>query len=219
MTALQLRSTGRVLLLALASMALAACTPTTTLVSQWGNPEFVGRPFKRVLVIGVTPDPIGQRIFEDQMVAQLGARGVNAVQGYMYLPANQTGPVPEPQMRDAVKKAGADAILLTRATRTTERTTVTPAVVAGPMVGVGWGGFYGMYSGMWPTAGPFVVDPGQVITTTYVIAETRLFEASNGALAWAGTTSSQQQPSGGSNTMIQQFVQVLVDAMARDRVI
>ena len=213
------RIARRAFVLALAALALVACSPATTLVSQWGNPEFVGKPFKRVLVIAVTPDPIGQRIFEDQMVAQLGARGVNAVQGYMFLPTNQTGPVPEPLLRDAVKKAGADAILLTRATRTSDRTTVTPAVVAGPMVGVGWGGFYGMYSGWWPSAGPFVVDPGQVITTTYVIAETRLFEANNGALAWAGTTSTEQQASGGSNAMIQQFVQVLVDAMARDRVI
>jgi len=209
----------RTIVLALAALTLAACSPATTLVSQWGNPEFVGKPFKRILVIAVTPDQIGQRIFEDQMVAQLGARGVTAVQGYRFLPQGQSGPVPEAQLRDAVKKAGADAILLTRATRTTERTTVTPAVVAAPMVGVGWGGFYGVYSGMWPTAGPFVVDPGQVIVTTYILAETRLFEANNGAIAWAGTTSTEQQPSGGSNAMIEQFVQVIVNAMAGDRVI
>lgn len=206
-------------LLALSAAALAGCTPTTTLVSQWGNPEFVGKPFKRVLVIGVTPDQIGRRIFEDEMVAALGARGVAAVQGYRFLPQTQSGPATEQQLRDAVRQAGADSIMLTKATRTTERTTVTPAVVSAPVVGFGWGGFYGYYAGMWPTAGPYVIDPGQVTVTTYVIAETRLFEAANGNIVWFGTTSSQQPPSGASNAMIGEFVRVVVDAMARDRII
>lgn len=205
--------------LVLCAATLAGCAPTTSLVSHWGNPDAAGRRFERILVIGVSPDPIGRRVFEDEMVAALGARGVAAVQGHRFLPQAQSGPATEQQLREAVRQARADAILLTRATRTTERTTVTPAIVAAPVVGVGWGGFYGHYAGMWPTAGPYVVDPGQVTVTTYVLAETRLFDAANGAIVWLGTTSTEQPPGGASNALIRDFVGVVAAAMAKDRII
>ena len=65
---------------------LAGCAAPTVLNTQWANPQFVGKPpIRSILVMGITKDPTNRRIFEDQMVAQLQANGVQ----FSRLPADQ----------------------------------------------------------------------------------------------------------------------------------
>ena len=89
------------------------------------------------------------------------------------------------------------------------------AMVMGPPMGYGFGGFYGYYGGMWATS--YVVPP-QIYTTQHISADTRLFETVNYTLLWSASTTTT--PSGGSvMSMMEQFSRLIVDAMAKDGVV
>jgi hypothetical protein len=62
---------------------------------------------RKMLVIGVSRQPIIRRAFEDEFVAKLKAAGVDAAPSYHSIP--EDGQVDEARMRKAVKKANADA--------------------------------------------------------------------------------------------------------------
>jgi hypothetical protein len=67
--------------LAIAALALLAGCTTSKLVRQEANPQYVGKPLKSVMVVGVTADEIVRRTFEDRFVALLGQRGIKGIPG------------------------------------------------------------------------------------------------------------------------------------------
>ena len=190
---------------------LGACAAPTVLNTQWLNPQFAGKPpLRSILVMGITKDPTNRRVFEDQMVAQLAARGVQAVPSYRFAP--DAGAVEQVKLEQAVRQAGVAGVLLTRVVNVTEQVNVTPGMVMGPPLGYGFGGFYGYYGGMWATS---YVMPPTVYTTQHVAADTRLFETTNFTLVWSAATTTT--PSGGSvESMFQQFGQLIVASLAKD---
>ena len=205
------RPPTRRLALILGAALLGACAAPTVLNTQWVNPQFVGKPpIRSLLVMGITKDPTNRRIFEDQMVAKLGARGVKAVPSYRFAP--DAGAVEQVKLEQAVKEAGVSGVLLTRVVNVTEQLNVTPGMVMGPPMGYGFGGFYGYYGGMWATS--YYVPP-TVYTTQHVAADTRLFETAYVTLVWSASTTTT--PMGGSSdNLFSQFAKLIVDALAKD---
>ena len=201
----------RATLALLAAAALAGCAAPTVLSTQWMNPQAAGRPpMRSILVMGITKDPTNRRVFEDQMVAQLAARGVKAVPSYQFAP--NAGAVEQVKLEQVVKEAGVAGVLLTRVVNVSEQVNVSPGMVMGPPMGYGFGGFYGFYGGMWATS--YVVPP-TVYTTQHVAADTRLFETANFTLLWSGSTTTT--PTGSSvESLFQQFSQLIVGALAKD---
>jgi hypothetical protein len=122
------------------------------------------------------------------------------------------GKVEVAQFRHAIAQSGADGVLITRVT-SVERSsgTVPGATVA---VGVGWGGFYGFYSGVWQSVD---LPPEQIIGPKWTASETRLFDASNGALAWTGVVDTRESENFAS--ALTQYINVIFDAMVSDRVL
>ncbi len=208
------RRIARFSLLSVATVLLAGCAASTVMNAQWLNPQAgTALPVKRVVVMGVSGDATARRLFEDTMAAALNARGVQATQSYLRLPAD--GPAPQEEIQALVRDVGADSILISRTVGVSNQLVIQPGFVMGPPYGYGWGGFYGWYSGWWGTA--WAVPPS-IYTVTNVAVDTRLFDVQRHAVLWSG--SSTTTPSGDSlQLMISQFVQVIVDAMARDRAI
>ncbi len=203
---------GSAALAILAAVWLAGCaTPATTLDAQWANPQFVGKsPIKSVMVMTVTRDSTNRRIFEDQMVTALMAHGVKAVQSYHYLPNEDR--VGEAALKKAVADAGVANVMLTRVINVQEKVNYSPGYMMGPAYGMGWGGFYGYYSGMW--AATYAVPP-QVYTTQSINSDTRVFDVKDGVVLWSAATTT----STGYDTvrqMIDQFVQLIVATLGKD---
>jgi hypothetical protein len=194
--------------------AWAGCAAPTVLNTQWANPQFAGKPpMRSILVMGIAKDPNDRRNFEDRMVAQLATRGVKAVPSYRFAP--DAGAVEQVKLEQAVKEAGVAGVLLTRVVNVSEEVKVTQGVVMGPPMGYGFGGFYGFYGGMW--ASSYFVPP-TVYTQQHVAADTRLFETVNYTLVWSASTTTT--PSGGSvASLFDQFSKLIVDAMAKDRLV
>jgi len=164
------------MLLALIALLLGACA-STTLSNSWVNPDYKGPPLKKVMVVGVSSQPALRRTFEDDLVKELKAAGVEAVASYNFIP--EDGKAEEARVSKAVKDAGVQGVLITRFVRVDVNTQVTPAYP--PMWGMG---YYGGYAGAW---GGYY-DPPMVTQTDTLVLETSLYGVDESHLLWSGTT-------------------------------
>jgi hypothetical protein len=154
------------------ALALAACA-TTTMRDSWFDPSVRSAPFARVLVVTVGGDLAQQRIFEDMLAEKLRTVGIDAVQGYRFLPDSKAT---EAQMDAAVARAGADGLMLVRFKGVRTETEVRTSVVPGAF-GPGWYGWYGSW---------YAVP--EVYQTRIATVETSLFDVGSRKLAWTGVT-------------------------------
>ena len=195
------------MLAALAVLALAGCAAPTVLNTQWSNPQFAAKPIKSILVVGVISDSANRRSFEDAMVKTLESRGVKAAPSYRFAPDD--GVIPQEKMQQAVKESGAAGVLLSRVVNVSQTVKVSPGMYMGPPLGYGFGGFYGYYGGMWACS---MYVPPSIYTQQDVVADTRLFEASNFLLVWSASTTTTTGSSTAS--IFEQFTTLIVGAMA-----
>jgi len=154
------------------ALALAACA-TTTMRDSWFDPSVRSAPFARVLVVTVGGDLAQQRIFEDMLAEKLRTVGIDAVQGYRFLPDSKAT---EAQMDAAVARAGADGLMLVRFKGVRTETEVRTSMVPGAF-GPGWYGWYGSW---------YAVP--EVYQTRIATVETSLFDVGSRKLAWTGVT-------------------------------
>jgi hypothetical protein len=121
-----------------------------------------------------------RRVYEDEMVARLSARGVKAQRSYELVPEALTKDTVE-RLQQAARKAGATHILST-AVIGQERETV---VHQDPFVYGGWGGYRGWYGSHWGSAHPVYTD---VRTYTIYVAQTALTEVATDRVDWSART-------------------------------
>ena len=159
---------------------LVACA-TTTLDGSWIHPEFAGKRLRGpVLVVGVARDNTVRRIYEDEMVARLGARGVKALRSYELVPGVLQDDSVE-RLQQAARKAGATHLLST-AVIGQEREAV---VYQDPWIYGGWGGYRGWYGSYWGMAYPVRTD---VRVYSVYIAQTALTDVATERIDWTART-------------------------------
>jgi len=190
-----------------AVLALLAGCATSQLLEQKSNPDYVGKSFKSVMVVAVANDEIIRRTYEDRVVALLGKRGTKGIPAYAAVGGR--GQVEEADLRQAIARSGAEGVMITRVTRVDR----SSGHISGSTVAVGVG-FYGYYSTVWQTVN---VPPKNVTGATWTLSETRLFDARNGALAWTGVVETRENDDLGS--ALTQYIDLVFDAMVRDRVL
>jgi len=162
-------------LLSAVALLLAACA-STSLTNSWTDASYKGPKLKKLMVMGVSNQPALRRTFEDEFVKSLKAAGVDAVASYQFIPDD--GKAEEARVKEAVKQAGADGVLITRLVRVDVNTQVASPP---PTMGMG---FYGGYTGAW---GGFY-DPPVVTQTDTIVLETNLYGVDASRLLWSGTT-------------------------------
>jgi hypothetical protein len=164
----------------LVSLLLTACS-TTSLDGSWTRPEAAGKRLQGpVLVVGVARDDTVRRVYEDEMVARLSARGVKAQRSYELVPEALTKDAVE-RLQQAARKAGVTHTLST-AVIGQERETI---VHQDPFVYGGWGGYRGWYGSHWGMAHPAYTD---VRTYTIYVAQTALTEVATDRVDWSART-------------------------------
>jgi hypothetical protein len=182
---------------------MVACA-STSIVSSWVNPEAAANKPKRLLVVGVSNADSTRRLFEDEFVKQLKARGLEAIPSYSQLPGDG-----RPNQQDvvaAIRKSGADSVLVTQIKGTETRTDVSyryePMLVPG--------GYYGFYSGAWANA--YSATP-MVYQYDIVNAETKIWTTGTDKLLFSVLTRTFD-PSAPQRE-IPPFVAMLVEQMAK----
>jgi hypothetical protein len=195
-----------------AAIAMGGCNgPTTTVETQWINPgRSSAQTLDSMLVVAVTRDANARKLFEDRMVTTLTARGVRAVRSYTLLPVE--GSTTPAALKAAVDQAGVGAVLMTRVVNVQERVNVEPNDMIATGSGLSGNDFYGFYGG-WQ--GSTMTVPGEVQVTASVHADTRVWDISDGVMAWTATSITT---SGHRNlaAAIDEFVDTIVTTMAKD---
>ena len=155
------------------------------------------------------------------MVAALTATGVKALPSYKFIA--DTGQVTEDQLRRAVADAGVSHVMASSIASVTTASQVTQGMVMGPgwgpgrgwstSMGPGWGGMTSYYNNAWTRS----ISP-DVRTTQNLHGDTRVFDAGLSEVVWSAATTTAT----GWDTvpqMIDQFVRLIVETMAKDGVI
>ena len=190
------------IVLACVALALVGCA-ATTLKNSWRDPGYKGPPLKKVMVVGVSSQSVTRRTFEDEFVKQLKADGVEGIQSYNFIPQN--GKAEEAEVKQAVKKAGADGVLITRLVRVDVNVQVVQ-----PM---GFYGGYGGYAGAW---GGYY-DPPMTTTTDTLVLETTLWGLNDSTLLWSGSTETFAPTNIQQET--EQFAKVIIGALKKQHLI
>ena len=198
-----LRHKSYILGMVLIALLLVACA-TTTLDGSWTHPEFAGKRLQGpVLVVGIARDDTVRHLYEDEMVARLGARGVKALRSYELVPGGLRGDSVE-RLQQAARKAGATHLLST-AVIGQEREAV---VHQDPWVYGGWGGYRGWYGSYWGMAYPVRTD---VHVYSIYIAQTALTDVATDRIDWTARTRTTAPTNVEQETRA--FVDVIVDAL------
>jgi len=180
-----------------AALGLLSCS-STQVVNQWSNPAYTSPSFKKVIVIGVTKQTAIRRSFEDEFAARLKAAGVNAVPSYLYI--SQDGPVGEAVLKQALKEAGADGVIITRLVRVQQKTEIAPGYYAPdpgmavhPLYTTAWNDYY---------------EPPIVYHSEIYTCETTLYDTVKNQVVWKGTA--QAEATGNISQEIRDYANTIV---------
>ena len=183
---------------------LAGCA-STTLDGSWTSPGFAGKRIDApVLVVGMARDDTVRRVYEDEMVAKLVARGVKATQSYVSVPGSLGSDAHE-RLASAARKAGARYLLSTAVIGQDREVVATQEPVW-------WGGAYGYrgwYNYYWGMAYPVRTD---VRAYTVYVAQTSLTELDSDRIEWVARTRTTETSN--VEKEVRAFVEVIVDTMA-----
>ena len=163
----------------LAILILAGCA-SVRLADSWKEPSFAGPAPRNVLVVGVAASAANRQILEDSLATGLRSAGLQAVASYTLTPAG--GVVVRDQVKEAVGKAGADAVIVTRVLRAETRTQVVSNNAASPYAG----GYYG--SGLYGWWGVSTAMPAAVLESDVLVLETTLWQVTTEKVVWGATS-------------------------------
>jgi hypothetical protein len=191
--------------IAAVALALAGCASTTPrLDAHWMDPQVRPTSLRgtRVLVACDAHDPLMRRVCQEQVAAQLTARGATPVIGPELGVPGQS--VADAQYLQAARAAGASAVLATSIGLGDRHVS--------PGMAIGIGGF-GFGSGrVRGGLGVSVPIGGGAVSSGYS-ANGRVTDAASGRLLWMATASTP--PSGDFNAQMGELAKTVVDAAQR----
>jgi hypothetical protein len=191
----------------LIAMLITACA-TTKLTSAWKDPSYQGQP-RKIMVIGVAKKPVNKRIFEDEFVRQLKARGTNAVASYTVMPDEKQGD--HAVIAAKMKEQGADAVLISRLVSKKTVRTYVPGSVSYPT------SYYGNWRDYYGYGTQSVYTPGYTAEDEYALMEANLYDAGNDKLIWSAA--SETEIRGSDQNQIISYIGVMVNAMADQKLL
>jgi hypothetical protein len=191
----------------LITMLITACA-TTQLTSVWKDPTYKGQP-RKIMVIVVAKKPVIKRIFEDEFVRQLKARGVDAVASYTVMPDKKQDD--HVVVAAKVKEQGADAVLISRLVSKKTVQTYVPGSIYFPPSN------YGTWHDYYVYGYQAIYTPGYTAEDEYALMETNLYDARNDKLIWSVASETELQ--GSNQDQIKSYIGVMVNAMADQKLL
>jgi hypothetical protein len=185
-----------------AALALLSGCASTRVDAQWRDSQQPSRSYRgeKVLVVCEAYDTVIRRLCQDQMVAEVSARGAKPVvvaEGPM---PNPWRPTPPDQLVPIARSAGASAVL--SAALEPGNATVKP----GFSVGFGLGGFGGGGFGGVGVSAP--IGGGQAMSG--FSADTQFTDAGSSKLLWTARVSSDASTN--VNEQMNELAKAIVDA-------
>src|SRR5277367_750366 len=201
----------------LAAIILSACTlaySKSKLVMSWKNPSFSGEHFYRILVIGMSEDPVVRLDFEDALAAKLSRDGLEAVPGNSILFRPDSPHLDTDYLKGQIHDHKIDAVIISRLIKFDKKTTFIP----GHSYAVPYAyyrSFYGYYGAVYQQ----VYSPDYLREDTTVRVETNFYSATtgDGELIWTGTSDSFNPKS--AQKVIDGLVKLIVKELEKQGVL
>jgi hypothetical protein len=160
---------------------------STKLVMSWKNPKYSGEHFGRILVIGMSENPVVRTDFEDALSSKITRDGFEAVPGNTILLRPDSPNVDLDYLKGQIHDNKIDAVIVSRLIKVDKKTTYVPGqnyVVPYAY----YSGFYGYYGTVYRQ----VYTPDYLRLDTTVRIETNLYAVTppNEDLVWTGVSDS-----------------------------
>lgn len=214
----RIRRVATACLLAAVVLSVTGCalTDKTTLDASWTAPDRPAGKFGKMLIITVSSNEFVQTEFQNKMAAHLREHGVDAVASHFYF----TRYTKEERQRfeKAVTESGADSFLLVRVTTTERRSRDVPDVILGPG-NVPSNSSIDIYGAFLVYGGNGQVMPQADFTPTTMTTEASLYVGQGRKMVWTARAKTKNAGTGERSVAIDQYVDVLVEAMEKDRLI
>ena len=186
-------------------LLLSACA-TTQVTGVWKDPSYQAHP-EKIMVIGMAKNPLNRRLFEDEFVLQLEAKGSKAIASYTVLTDKQQED--QAAIAEKVVESGADTVLITRlVSKKTVQVYMPGSMYFPPAFYDTWPDYYGygyrhIYS-----------SPGYLSEDEYAVIETNLYKADDDKLIWAASSETGLLES--DHDLIKPYVSVMVKTMVEN---
>jgi hypothetical protein len=174
----------RVTLLAtvLLTASTLAYSQPTKLTMSWKNPNYSGQPFRRLLVIGMSENPVVRADFEDALSEKIARDGFEAVPGNSILLRPESPELEMDYLKGQIRDHKIDAVIISRLIALDKTTTYVPGHTFGIPYPY-YGSFYGYYGSIYRQ----VYTPDYLREDTTVRIETGFYSATPPEdLVWIG---------------------------------
>lgn len=200
--------------LCLVAAGLLASCSSTTMIAQWADPSYTGGKMQKVLLMGVSPNFSGRRMFEDSFSNILSKRKIQTVSSYQQFPEVEN--INKEAVEAFAKEQGITHILVARIVdRQTVQEYVPPSVttVYSPSYPGYYGGWYPYYSTSYAT----VVSPGYTYERTIVTVETNVYDVGTTKMIWNGMSDTEIGSTVQNNLL--DYIETVAGYMARSKLI
>lgn len=163
----------------ISALILSSCS-STKIVSSWKDPntQIHANQWKKILVVALLKNETSRRKVEDEMVKQLGQKGITS---YSYLDDNFNRKNEE-ELRKKIKNDGFDAAITMRLIDVDKEKIYTPA--QHHLYPVYYTNFSRYYQRSWF----FYSNPGYYTVTKKFIVETVIYSIEEDKIIWSGIT-------------------------------
>jgi hypothetical protein len=191
-------------ILIICTFLFASCA-TTTITDIWKDKTYQGKA-QKIVVIMVAKIPDMRKMFEGRFVAELKARGNNAIQSYQIVTLEQ---LPDKELvKSKIKSLGADTVLISRLVDSKTMEAYMPGQVhVFPSYYYSWGTYHGF----------LFVDYGYTGDTEVTYIETNLYDIKTEKLIWSAHSKTERTE--GEQQLINTFIDVIVKKLSSDKII
>jgi len=196
------------------SLGLLSSCGSTKIVSAWADPDYTQGKMRSALVIGVSSNVTRRRQYEDQFTEQLERKNIQGHTSYRVVA--DAAQITEEALAPYVRDNNISHVIVTRIVSHEKVQTYVPPTVSTtymPSYPPYYGGWYSYYNASYST----MVTPGYTYETEYVHLETNVYDVATGKLIWSGLTETELGSQAGAR--IQEFIQVIMHQMSKDKLI
>lgn len=204
-------------LLALVLIAMvSACSPSTKIIGSWTGPNTPSEPYKSIFVTAISENLVARQTIENDIDAMLEKDGVEAKSSFEIIPPGFKATAENKDATvAAIRDGGSDAILTIALLDQTSETRYVPGTTMySPM---GYGGYYGRFSGYYSYYNPVMYSPGYYSTDKNYYLEINLYDAKTEELVWSAQSETTNPSS--IETFSNSFSQLVVNQLIKDGLI
>ena len=181
---------------------------TTEITSAWKDPSYQGPP-SRIMVIGIAKKPVNRRVFEDEFVRQLKARGTDAFASYTVLSDKLENN--HAVIAAKMKEKSADTVLISKLVSKNIVKTYVPETISTMPT------YYGRWPDYYGNGYETLYTPGYMVEDEFAYVETNLYDTRDDKLIWSAA--SETLINGSDQQLIKSFIRVMVDKMVEQKLL